>query len=129
VRRKLVLASVSREERHRDASDVPDVERCRGVAVRRLDRHFLDVVEEGVEAGSAEDPDADGAQAERSLALPEDEDEELPLSPEEELEGLLSADFVSAFFSVGFFSEEVSELFFPSPLEGPEEGLDRLSVE
>jgi hypothetical protein len=131
VRGELVLASVPREERHGDASDVPDVERRRRVAVRRLDGHLLDVLEEGVEAGSAEDPDADGAQAERSLALPEGEEDELPLSPEEgpeedPEEELASADFVSAFFSEGFFSEEVSESFFePSPPEG----FDRLSVE
>jgi len=127
VRRELVLAPVSRKEGHRDTSDSPDVERRRRVAVRGLDGHFLDVLEERVEAGSPEDPDADGAQAERSLALPEEEDDELPLSAvEDPEEDLPSEDFVSVFFSEGFFSEEVSETFFePSPPEG----FDRLSVE
>jgi hypothetical protein len=127
VRRELVLAPVPRKERHRDASHIPDVDGRRGVAVRRLDGHFLDVLEEGVEPGPAEDPDADGAQAERSLALPEEEEDELPLSPEEDPEeDLPSEDFESAFFSEGFFSEEVSDAFFePSPPEG----FDRLSVE
>jgi hypothetical protein len=128
-----VLASVPREERHGDAPDVADVERRRGVTVRRLHGHFLDVLEEGIEAGSAEDPDVGGAQAERSLALPEDGDE-LPLSPEEDLP---SVDFESAFFSAGFFSEELSELFSELPselfselfLEPSPEDFDRLSVE
>jgi len=126
VRRELVLASVPREERHGDAPNVADVERRRGVTVRRLHGNFLDVLEEGIEAGSPEDPDADGAQAERSLVLPEGL-EEPSLLPEE---GLPSEDFESDFFSEDFesdfFSEEVSGPFFePSPLEG----FDRLSVE
>src|SRR5437868_5538668 len=99
-----------REERHPDAADGPDVKRRGGISVRRLHRDLLDVVEEGIEAGAPEDPDAGGAQAERSLALPEEveEEEDPSLPPEPPDEDALSPDF---------FSEEVfSEPDFSEPL-------------
>jgi hypothetical protein len=138
---KLVLSPVSGKECDRHAADVADVERRGGIPVRRLDGDLLHVVEEGVEAGASEDPDAGGGQAERSLALPEEDEEELSLLPEPELpEPELpepefpepSEDDFPAPES-DFFSEDddlsepaPSPLFFEPP--SPED-FDRLSVE
>ena len=57
VRRQLVLAAVAREERDALAADLADRERRRRLPVRRLDLDLLDVLEERVEAGAAEDAD------------------------------------------------------------------------
>jgi hypothetical protein len=137
VRWKLVLLPVAREERDVDAADVSDVERTRGVSVRRLHRDLLDVVEERVEAGAPEDPDAGGAQAERSLALADDGEEPslLPEAALPSLEELFSDVFSDEDdFSEPELSELLSELFLepPSPEDFDRlspEGLDRLSVE
>jgi hypothetical protein len=136
MRWKLVLSPVSGKECDRDAADVSDMDRRGRIPVRRLDGDLLHVVEEGVEAGASEDPDAGGGQAERSLALPEEGDEELSLLPEPELpEPELSEpseeDFPppeSDFFSEDddFSEPDPSALFFEPP--SPED-FDRLSVE
>jgi hypothetical protein len=127
-----VGAAVSRQERDVDAADVADRERCRWLSVRRLDLDLLDIIEERVEPGAPEDPDAGGGQAERSLALVEAE----PLSPDDEVfaspdpldtesELGLESDFEpeSDFLSPEDFSDS-GRFFEPSP-----EDVDRLSVE
>ena len=56
------------EERHPPPADLADVHVTRRRPERRVDRHLLDVVEEGVEAGAAEDPDL-GCQADLASDL------------------------------------------------------------
>ena len=55
--RQLVRAAVPRQERDALAADVADRDGRRRRAVRRVDRHLLDVVEQRVEAAAAEDAD------------------------------------------------------------------------
>jgi hypothetical protein len=65
VGRVLVVPSVPGQERHAAASDGADRNRCRRGAVRRLDRVLLGIVEEGVEAGAADDRDVGDGRAHR----------------------------------------------------------------
>jgi hypothetical protein len=60
VRRKLVLDTVTRDERHPATGDRPDRRRRRRRAVRRFDGDLLDVLQEGIEAGPTEHADLDG---------------------------------------------------------------------
>jgi hypothetical protein len=125
---------VPRHECHRDARDVADGHRRGRFPVRRLDLDVLHLVEERVEARAPEDPDPGRGQAERSLALPEDELEEelaslddvfaLPSLEPPDAEPEEDSEEESDLFSFDVLSpEEVSECFFePSP-------DDRLSVE
>jgi hypothetical protein len=55
--RQLVLASVARQERDAPAAEVADRHGRGRLPVRRVDLDLLDVVEERVEAGAAEDAD------------------------------------------------------------------------
>src|SRR5439155_17311776 len=62
-----------RDERHPTVADRADGQRSRRRPVRRVDLDLLPVVQERIEPGAAEDPDANPiecrlAQAERSLA-------------------------------------------------------------
>ena len=59
--------AVSGDERDAAALDLADVQRGRGGPERRLDLDLLDVVEEGVEAGSPEDADVRLRQADFSF--------------------------------------------------------------
>jgi hypothetical protein len=57
VGRELVIATVARKERYAASFDGSDGQRCARGAVRRLDHDLLGILQEGVEARSAEDPD------------------------------------------------------------------------
>lgn len=65
-----MAAAVSRDERDPAALDLTDVQRGGRGAVRRVDLDLLDVVEEGVEAGAAEDADVRLRQADFSFVPP-----------------------------------------------------------
>jgi hypothetical protein len=62
VRRELVLAPVPRQERHAYPAHVADRDGRRGLAVRGVDRHLVDGVDERVEPRPPEHPDRSGAQ-------------------------------------------------------------------
>src|SRR3954447_5673185 len=57
VRRELVLVAVARHEGNLLAVDLPHADRRRRRAVRGLEAHLLNLVEELVEARAAEDAD------------------------------------------------------------------------
>src|SRR5829696_8458392 len=57
VGRELVGPAMPGNERHALAADVSDSNRGRGLPVRRVDLELLNVIEERVEPGPAEDPD------------------------------------------------------------------------
>jgi hypothetical protein len=59
---------VAGQERHPPAADLADRERCRRCAVGRVDRDLFDIVEQGVQARSADDPDVGPAVAPQRCA-------------------------------------------------------------
>jgi hypothetical protein len=86
VGRVLVLLPVPREERYPASSDLAEGDGTGRRAVRRLDGPFLDVLEQRVEPGAAEDPDLGLGQA-------------VSFAPvEEELEDLEASFFFPSFF-------------------------------
>jgi hypothetical protein len=60
MRRELMLEAVPRDESDGPVRHLPDRDRSRGLAPRRVDVEIPDVVEERVEPGSSEDADLDG---------------------------------------------------------------------
>jgi hypothetical protein len=107
-----MLHAVTRDERHPPVTDRPHRDRSGRLAVRRVDLDLADVLEERVEAGAAEDADANGVdpvawtQADFSF-VPDDgsaglfSPEPVPVgfSPEVELVPAPAVSFVAELFS------------------------------
>jgi hypothetical protein len=108
----LVRATVSWDERHSHVAEPADRDGRRRLAVRRGDRHLVDVVEEGVEARPAEHADV-GLRCGHALFASDELLVELEsFFVSEELLELESDDFVSDdFVSDDFDSEELSDVF------------------
>jgi len=84
VRRELVLDAVAGEKGHPPTPDLADGHRGGRLPVRGLDVELVDAFEERVEAGSAEDADLGGTQADFPLLSPPVADfDSLPEEPEE----------------------------------------------
>jgi hypothetical protein len=115
-----VLEAVPGEERHCFALDLADREWCGRGAVRRLDRHLLDILQERIEAGSSEDSDVRSAHADFS-----DDDDEEPGSFFELPESLDPVELLPDEESL----EESLDESFEEEEDEPEDDLLLVSVE